>query len=179
LSDLVIKLIDPNPLNRLSAGDLLQKLVEIQTKLKIEEVKKHTLSFRHFDKEQESFISNPLDREYFKAFLRIECSVENILFYEDVEHFKSLENDAKLSKSIEIHGSYFKPNSNLELNISGLLKKKFIDEYLESQSKGFISDSIFDDILNEVIDSVLIDTFKRFKRSFIYEDWRSIQEIEL
>ena len=71
--------------------------------------------------------------------------------------------------------TYLNEDSNLEINVSRILKKKFMDQYFESEVNEFISDDIFDDLLGEVIDSVFVDSFPRFERSFIFQDW----EIEM
>eukprot|EP01080_Neovahlkampfia_damariscottae_P006410 gene6410-10417_t len=153
LFDIVLKMIDPNPSNRLSIDSALKKLGKLQSKLKVEDVSNLTNSFRSLNKEQQCFLQTSPDREYLKEFLRLECSIENILFYEDVEIFKSIEDmKEKLLKSKEMFETYLNEDSNLEINVNRVLKKKFMNNYFESEANQFISNEIFDDFLSEVID---------------------------
>eukprot|EP01080_Neovahlkampfia_damariscottae_P010982 gene10982-3688_t len=167
LFDVVLKMTDPNPSNRVSIDFVIKKIEKLQSRFNYKPTNENESKFR-------SFLQVSPNREYFKEFLRHECSIENILFYEDVQIFKSIQNSkTKLSKAREMFKTYLNSDSNLEININGKIKKKFINDYAQSTMNQFISNEIFDDILSQVINVAFVDSFPRFERSSIFQDWKN------
>lgn len=78
-----------------------------------------------------SFLSDPMARSHFKSYLHAKLSVENILFYESVLHFREVETkqsdteNAQLSR--KIYREFFQPGPTdstvYVLNVDGGMKR--------------------------------------------------------
>jgi hypothetical protein len=104
-------------------------------------------------------------RRYFKLYAMKEMSVENLLFYESVLLYRSNQDDKTIEKEAkDIYNTYLIPNSNLEINIGGEMRKKITliinGENVDQQ----IDRTLFDGIISYLESSNLSDTFNRFKR---------------
>eukprot|EP01080_Neovahlkampfia_damariscottae_P002736 gene2736-4145_t len=104
--------------------------------------------------------------KYFKLFATSEYSVENVLFYEEIQNYKKLKEDKRNDRAAKLMDFFFQEDSIYEINIS----KKFITEIEENISKGNCSVDLFDKALIDVVNSNLSDTYQRFKFSEVYQE---------
>lgn len=105
-------------------------------------------------------------RSYFKMFCVNEHSVENILFVEQVEQFKSESNTSKRAHvAAQMVNNFLLESSFMEINVNMALKKRIANHLLE---KGPV-DALFDDAILELKVTVLSDSFTRFKSSKLFE----------
>ena len=120
---------------------------------------------------QAIILKNDNYRQYFKEFLRTEYAVETLLFYEDQKIFSKLTSDQeKFWKVEEMCETYLYDTSPLEINIGGPSKVKFFKELEEAKICGEIEDTIFDEIVKHIIDTIMLDSFPRFERSEINQE---------
>jgi hypothetical protein len=102
-------------------------------------------------------------RNFFKTHLAREFGTETIIFYEEVQYYKQLnetERKSRVDKMIEI---FFDASSFYEINTSLALKKTVL-ENKESASK-----ELFDEILDDCLNSIRQDSFKRFQQSEMFQ----------
>jgi hypothetical protein len=131
-----------------------------------------------YDSVFDALISEKKGKEMFKKYSMSEWSLENILYFEEVEKYKECET-FKLSKrrAAEILKNYVIQGSPLEINISGeirrtLLKKlNNLDEY-ESEYL-----TIFDKSIEEVRRNMR-DTFGRIPKTEL-KKWASNSKIKI
>jgi hypothetical protein len=64
--------------------------------------------------------------------------------------------------------------SDLEINVSGKLKKELADELNECKVSGFCENDIFDQISKHICDTILVDSVPRFKKSPIFQEMNEI-----
>ena len=117
--------------------------------------------------ELEDILKNQHHLELFLKFANLEHSIENVLFFQDVLNFKeNNENDLdKLAEGIDaIMDQYFKPDAIYEINTS----RKFVIKMEEKRIERDFTNQFFDEVLNDVIQTNLSDTFQRFKFSELY-----------
>jgi protein tyrosine/serine phosphatase len=97
--------------------------------------------------------------------------VESLLFFEDILLFNSLRtSQEKILKAREIIDAYLKETSELEVNVNSKFRKALelqIDEYEDS---GEINSDLFSDIANEIVESILLNSYSRFESSKIAQE---------
>eukprot|EP01080_Neovahlkampfia_damariscottae_P009113 gene9113-1203_t len=166
--NIIIQMIDPNPMKRPKLKDIISELNRIYKCLRKSLSRKLSDKFGELTESQKALIQKPEYRKYFKEYLRTEYAVEPLLFFEDVQVFQKLETDQeRLIKAKEICQSYLYTTSILEVNCSGKLKKEIGQELREAEQSGGIYLEIFDEISKHVSDTVILDTLMRFERSLI------------
>jgi hypothetical protein len=162
-------MIHPNPDSRPDIEALIPQLKRLRKIMRSIFERKTFNPFRTTQKEQikmVNFLQNSKWRQYLKEHMRLEFAVEGILFYEDIEVFKALKIDKeRLTKVIEIKNSYLMEMSQLEINVSGHLKKIFFEEIEEAKDSGKIDKNIFDGMLEHVANTIMSDSFPRFEHS--------------
>ena len=108
--------------------------------------------------------------KYFKLFATKEYSVENIVFFEEVQMYKELNEEKRIERGKSIMENFFQFDSVNEINTSRkyvIEMKNKIKEGEENFSKDF-----FDSVLLDVIQTNLSDTFQRFKFSELFREMK-------
>ena len=103
-------------------------------------------------------------RGYFKAHLKKEWCSENMVFYEEIEEYKKLEFEERKVKSLEMVEQFFSTASILEINTSQTLK----NDVLKLTKEGEAPLDLFDEIIGDLTSNMLLDSFKRFKKTQLY-----------
>ena len=107
--------------------------------------------------------------KFFKLFATKEYSVENVVFYEEVQTYKKITDEKKKKIRIDqMMSTFFDSDSMHEINTS----KKLITSLKEEIEKNNFSDDFFDSILTDVIQTNLSDTFQRFKNSELFKEMK-------
>ena len=164
----MIQMIDENPYKRPKIDDILKELTFIYREIRRGTVRKLSNKYGSLTEIQKIVLTNEDYRQYFKEYLRTEYASETLLFFEDVKQFQNLSSDQeRLMKANEICQSYLKITSDLEINVSGHLKKNFSQDLKEANEVGKISLDIFNELAKHVSDTILLDSFNRFEQSKI------------
>jgi len=94
------------------------------------------------------------------------CS-ENLLFYEEVDKFKAIENpDVMKSEAARIFGRYVQSGAIAEVNLDHECRTA-ISEQIETPSAG-----LFDEARQSVADMIKYDLYLKFVDSNIYRDYK-------
>jgi hypothetical protein len=105
--------------------------------------------------------------QYFKMFLASEYSVENALFLESVKIFKSLKSKSKKDLfAKKLVTEYFEDNSLKELNVPEKLKVQIPFNV----RIGKITNELFDDVVQDLEQGIIHDSFSRFKKSTYFNE---------
>eukprot|EP01080_Neovahlkampfia_damariscottae_P007280 gene7280-11598_t len=125
-----------------------------------------------YDSEFDAFINSKEGKILFKKYAKKEWSLENILFYEEVEKYKKSKNFRFAKKRAEeILSNYIETGSNLEINISGdvrKLTKKKIRNFKDYKSE---YKCIFDEAIKETKRNMR-DTYSRIRRTLEFSKWK-------
>ena len=166
-------MIQPDSKNRPSVSDLLNSVGIIKEKKKNSKLTKQIKKTR-FDglsNNQKQLIQNDVYRQYFKEFLRTELAVESILFFEDIQLFNNLRTyQERIMKANEIIQAYLTDGSELEVNVSGRLRKLLEIQMEEAEETGEIGVEVWDDIAINIIENVLLNSYQRFESSNISKE---------
>jgi hypothetical protein len=125
-----------------------------------------------YESDFDAFINTKKGKEIFKKFSKREWSLENILFYEDVQKYENITN-IKYAKrrSLEIYQNFIEVGSPLEVNLSGPIRKNLkhkinnFDEFKEYYASFFV-DAVKETKRN------MRDTFSRIITSLEFSKWR-------
>eukprot|EP01080_Neovahlkampfia_damariscottae_P003468 gene3468-6117_t len=173
ISILIIQMIDSNPKSRPDIESILYQIQKLK-RFKSLGSKKVSNRFINMSEIQKYIISNSEYRQYFKAFLRQELSIEALLFFEDVEIFSQLKTSQdRFLKAEEICLSYLEETSELEINVGGRLKRNLAKQIKNAKQSGEIRIDIFDEMAQSVSSMILVDTFSRFQESQIAMELRN------
>eukprot|EP01080_Neovahlkampfia_damariscottae_P002739 gene2739-4148_t len=104
--------------------------------------------------------------KYLKLFATRELSVENVLFYEEVQKYRLMNDEQRAIRAEQIHQIFFSSDSVYEINTA----RKFLICLEERRRNGNSSSELFDSVLRDVVNSNLMDTFQRFKLSELFVD---------
>jgi hypothetical protein len=117
----------------------------------------------------EDVISDDDLLKYFKVHCAKEYNLENILFIEDVNIFKKeSDKNSKLLLFKKIFENYIFTNSINEINISQKQRTDITNKY----EQNICTNNIFDNIIFELINSSLMDSFSRFTQTTIFNDMK-------
>lgn len=109
-------------------------------------------------------IDNPISRRAFEEFLISEFSVENLLFYLDVQNYKKLTSTSQLQiRFKEIYSKYFATGAVCELNVDSQVLREIQVEYNKVSSDKVSLFSIFDDAEAACYQLMTESSFIRFK----------------
>ena len=112
----------------------------------------------------QQIIDDPILLDVFMEFSDLEWSSENILFKLDVQEYKKLKEDSRLSLSLLIKNRYLEfQQSTLEINAN----EADIIEVTKKIDSGLLKDDLFDK-LEKTADVNLADTISRFLFSSLY-----------
>ena len=109
-------------------------------------------------------LENPKYRKFFKTFATREYAIENILFYEEVQRFKDLNENERKIRFLDIMDLFIDCSSEFSINTS----KKLIDKMKEK-----VEDcpcEMFDEILDNLIAETLSNVYYNFLVSNLYEE---------
>eukprot|EP01080_Neovahlkampfia_damariscottae_P003325 gene3325-5764_t len=166
--DLMMHMIQPDPKNRPTVSELLNSVHGIKEKKKNSKLQKPIKKTR-FDgltKNQKQLIQNDTYRQYFKEYLRTEMSVESILFFEDVQLFNEFRTcQERIIKANEIIQAYLTDESELEVNVSGKLRRTLEIQVEDAEESGELGTDIWDDIAIHIIETTLLNSYQRFENS--------------
>jgi serine/threonine protein kinase len=177
--NVIIQMIDENPNKRPKIEDLLKLLSGIYRELKKGTIRASSNKFGSLNDVQKILVAHDNYRQYFKEYLRTEFSSETLLFFEDVKSFQNLSTDQeRIIKANEICQSYLKVTSELEINVSGILKRNVTQEIKNAEETGKLDIDVFDDMAKHVCDTILLDSTFRFEQSAIREEMVSQFENE-
>lgn len=101
-------------------------------------------------------------RKYFKIHLANEFAVENLLFYEEVQNYKLLNEEDRKERCIKIIDVFLTKDSNHEINTL----HKFIAEVKKKKDSGDID--LFKKIEDEIIQNCFVDAFIRMQSTDIW-----------
>jgi hypothetical protein len=129
-----------------------------------------------------ALLNNLHFQKLFRDHLVSEFSVENLIFYNQVNSFKDHYGDfedAELSRvAFQTYSLFIQQGSLMEVNISSIQRER-LDRFFESTSqKGAfnvtdIPKDIFDESQNEILLLMDKDSFHRFKNSKVYQQFSS------
>jgi hypothetical protein len=175
--NLILQMIEPNPKHRPELKEIIKEFNLIYQKISKELPRKESIREVDLDSERKQLLSDEIQRRYLKAFTRSEFTVECILFYEDVLLFSKLNtNQERYAKAIEICDSYLYSSSELEINVSGVLKSKLSLEIEQSKLDGIIDEQIFDEIQSNVMQTLMIGGYNRFALGRLGLEWKEYRE---
>ena len=127
---------------------------------------------KKYDSEFEAFINTKSGKEIFKLYARNEYSLENILFFEEVQNYKELDNlKVAKRKSQELLQNYLSIGSPLEVNLSHPGRKLTIEKIENFKDYEDEYQFIFDDCILETKRNMR-DTFSRISSSNEFLQWK-------
>ncbi|KAL0491412.1 hypothetical protein AKO1_009856 [Acrasis kona] len=117
-----------------------------------------------------NILKDPTARKYFTLFSARESSIENISFWSEVtQRYKFITDEQERNRlAVKIVDNYFDQDNILGLNITNK-QKSLVTKRLDAGDAGV---DLFDKIIKEMENSVLTDTFMRFKRSDLYHEYK-------
>lgn len=96
-----------------------------------------------------------------------EWSIENVMAYDDINHYKKIQDpDAKKLKALYIYECFIKSGGDHELNINKIQK----DTIKTRVEKGVFDDNFYDEIYQQ-INVNMCDTFSRLCTQKKYKDY--------
>jgi hypothetical protein len=128
-----------------------------------------------FDNEFDAFINTKKGREIFKKFAKQEWSLENILFYEQIDKYKKIK-VSKVSKkrANEILVNFIEVGSVLEVNLAADVRKSTKNKILNFSKDDF--KDIFDDAIKETKRNMR-DTFARIRKTEEFQNWKNFSKV--
>eukprot|EP01080_Neovahlkampfia_damariscottae_P002738 gene2738-4147_t len=109
-------------------------------------------------------LTDPTSMKFFKLFATQEHSVENLIFYEEVQKYRVLNDEKRASRAEQIMKIFFASDSIYEISAS----RKHLIELQKKRENGDSSCDLFDPVLREVVNMNLSDTFQRYKLSELF-----------
>jgi hypothetical protein len=107
--------------------------------------------------------------ELFRAYLKKEWSLENLLFLEDVYRYKQIKKQRqKYKKAQTIVDLYLFSTSKLEVNVPQTDSNKVKSILKENENSKQLSDDLFKDLQETVVKN-LIDSYSRFYHSAAFQ----------
>jgi hypothetical protein len=128
-----------------------------------------------FDSEFDAFINTKKGREIFKKFAKQEWSLENILFYEQIDKYKKIK-IVKVSKkrANEILANFIEPGSVLEVNLAADVRKSTKNKVINFKKDDY--KDIFDDAIKETKRNMR-DTFGRIRKTEAFQNWKNFSKV--
>jgi hypothetical protein len=106
-------------------------------------------------------------RNIFAMFCKNEYSLENIMFYEDVQTYMKTSKEHRAQYAKEVFEKFLNPpNSPFEVNVNRALITKVKNMLVEPDRQEWV-DNVFERLMQEV-SFVLIDSYSRFRSSELY-----------
>jgi regulator of G-protein signaling 3/regulator of G-protein signaling len=112
--------------------------------------------------------------EIFSAFLMKEFSNENLQFFMAIQKFEKeaakWEIQEIRNQALRLYKMYIQEGAPLQINITGIEAKKILDATKNSQDKEELA-AIFDHSKHHIFTLMSSDTFRRFLKSPIFEQF--------
>ena len=126
-----------------------------------------------YESEFDAFINTKEGKLIFKKYAKKEWSLENILFYEEIEKYKKIKS-LKFAKkrAQELLENYIEAGSALEVNMSGEIRrltKKRIQNFKDHKNE---FKEIFDEAIKETKRNMR-DTYARIRKTLEFSIWRT------
>jgi hypothetical protein len=142
---------------------------------------KRKLQSKVFENEFIAFINTKDGMKIFKEYAKTEWSMENVLFYEEVEKYRQMKKFKAAQKfAVQIKEKFIETGSILEVNLSGDCRKntiKKIDNF-DGQRRFSKYSCIFDEALKEAKRNMR-DTFSRVRNTEVFKQWKSNSKVKL
>lgn len=119
---------------------------------------------RNSDINVREVIKDRKSRRFFKLYASKEFSVENILFWEEVQKYKASKN--KKQHAEQILQNFLSRDAIYELNIN----RKLIEKVKEKLEKEGPTTTLFDKVVLEIETTVMQDTYGRFRKSALFKE---------
>ncbi len=130
----------------------------------------------------EEVMNNECYRDYLKIFSSLECSLENLFFWEMCQKYKRIENEMeRFQRAMEMYETFIAPESQFQLNVyqhalDKLARTLKVDSSVDTtkvnlaDAKNFVklSQNVFDEI-NELVLLCICDIYSRFVVSELYK----------
>ncbi|KAI8814013.1 hypothetical protein BJ742DRAFT_388119 [Cladochytrium replicatum] len=130
------------------------------------------------DERLQGILHNKLALGYFTEFCIEEYTIENLLFYIEVELFQSYENEMRTLFSKYLYHMYISDAAPLQVNISAEVKKD-IPCPLQLQQSGAMPElSMFDEAQQQVYSMLKGHSYVRFERSSKYAAYQDAKRID-
>jgi len=114
----------------------------------------------------EEILSSPIGREHFKQFLVREFSVENLMFYTEVDYFTTLTDQSEIRENAKsIFETYVDSGAPFEIHID----QKERDECQKTLESN-LSVNAFNNAKKSVFNSMQENSYPRFMKSKLYRD---------
>jgi regulator of G-protein signaling len=121
------------------------------------------------NKEFDEFLTNKDAKEVFKQFLVREFSVENLMFYTEVQYFKKLTDQEEIEEtSNQIYETYVQAGAPFEINISADKRSK-VEQFVKS--KPVPLDAFFE-AEKAVYTAMEKESFPRFQKNKLYLNYK-------
>jgi hypothetical protein len=132
-----------------------------------------------FENEFEALINDKRGKEIFKIFATKEWSLENILFFEEVEKFKRMKNPKHMkNRALDLSMNYIEPGAPLEVNLSGPVRKTVQQRVNDIDSSKEDVRMMFEDAIKETKRNMR-DTYARIVPTKEYENWKSVSRVKI
>lgn len=115
--------------------------------------------------ELEEILKSEEKRSYFRKFCQQEFSPENLACYEDINEYKSKNQEEKAKIATQIFNLYVRLNAELEVNFPGPIR----NEINEKIQNGVFEKDLFDKLEVQIIVN-LSDTYSRFVYTQEYDN---------
>jgi hypothetical protein len=116
----------------------------------------------------EYFLTVNEGKEHFKQFLVREFSVENLMFYTEVQYYKKIDDENDLKETAKtIHETYVELGAPFEINIDNGIRT----QVAEALSSGKPTTTTFDAAEQAVLTVMREESFPRFKKSRLYQQF--------
>ena len=112
-----------------------------------------------------TILETPKFLKYFKLYATHEFSVENVIFWEEVQNYKKLKEKERNENADKIIDAFMKDDSIYEINTTQKLIKQ-----MEEEKKKECHEEIFDPIVKDVKNTNMMDTYQRFLSSALYKE---------
>lgn len=122
------------------------------------------------NKEMEEFLTNKTAKDVFKQFLVREFSVENLMFYTEVQYFKQLSDSEEIKETAQqVFDTYVIVGAPFEINIPVSIRTR-IDQVLKS---GTIPLDTFSEPEKIVYSFMEKESFPRFQKNKLYTAYKA------
>eukprot|EP01080_Neovahlkampfia_damariscottae_P000265 gene265-6680_t len=130
-----------------------------------------------YDSEFEAFIKTKTGKQIFKKYAKKEWSLENILFFEDVEKYQKIwiYKVAK-KRATELIKNYIEVGSPLELNLSGDTRRLTKTKVKNFRDYKEVYKHIFNDAIRETRRNMK-DTYARIIHTNDFREWKASTKI--
>eukprot|EP01038_Epipyxis_sp_PR26KG_P007069 gene7069-9649_t len=123
-----------------------------------------------------SLMQDPKGREFFMKFLKSEHAEENLIFFEEIENLKKMNNEKFVSQTQILISSYLLPGVQNEVNVSAVMKQSIVkmNEDMRVQHELFLE--YLEKAQHEIVLILALGSFPRFLKTVEYKLWLQQRE---